>query len=95
GPGTARVAIEVLRAGNGPAGPYTVQVGAFAEKENALRLMDRLKRDYLDVVMVPHETPRGTLFRVRIGAENDERKIQKVARRLERNGYTTLITRKD
>jgi peptidoglycan lytic transglycosylase len=69
GPGTAPVRIEVL--GGNPArlasAAYTIQVGAFADRDNALRLKTTLARRF-DGVYVATLTGQGApYYRVRVG----------------------------
>lgn len=77
GSGTAKVRIDVLK--NGKEAPYTVQVGAFIVKDNALRLKEVLKRNYSDVYIVTYETNRNTYYRVRVGSFSTEKRANKVA----------------
>jgi rare lipoprotein A len=98
GDGTAPVRIEVVRPADdagGPPGLLTVQVGAFAERNNAADLHDRLKKRYPDVRIVSVETNSRTFYRVQVGSTQDEREVQVISRRLEAAGFTTFITRKD
>jgi len=50
-----------------PAGDYFVQVGAFGNHENALRLAAKLRSAGYPVVLVPRETETVTLMQVRVG----------------------------
>jgi len=77
GSGTAKVRIDVIKGGK--EAPYTVQVGAFIVKDNALRLKEVLKRNYSDVYIVTHETNRDTYYRVRVGSFSTEKIANKVA----------------
>lgn len=69
GPGTARVRIEVIRApaSVSPAA-FGVQVGAFQNRDNALRLRDEMQQSYgtARVVQRPGSPP---LWRVLVGSE--------------------------
>jgi len=48
-------------------GNFTVQVGAFQVKSNALRFKEKLSKSYLNAHIVVHKDYRGTFYRVRIG----------------------------
>lgn len=69
GPGTARVRIEVL----GSAGiqlasvAYTIQVGAFSDHDNAIRLKGSLARRFDGVYVAPLDGTAGRYYRVRVG----------------------------
>ncbi|HKK00021.1 MAG TPA: septal ring lytic transglycosylase RlpA family protein [Desulfotignum sp.] len=83
GPGTARVRVTALgaataysRTTHAPVsfkqldywkGNFTVQVGAFQVKSNALRFKEKLSKSYLNAHIVVHKDYRGTFYRVRIG----------------------------
>ncbi len=52
-----------------PAGPvFTIQVGAFASKENADNLVKRLTGKYDDITISPTASGDQTLYRVRVGS---------------------------
>ena len=71
GPGTARVRMEVLRTPEGgpPIGQrYFVQVGSFADADNARRLSERLAAYYPDVQVETATASGGRYYRVRMGA---------------------------
>jgi rare lipoprotein A len=93
--GTVPVRIEILKAAVETGAPYTVQVGAFSEQARAHQLREVLLNDYQDVIVIPFTKDDRTYYRVRVGSSPNRIEIQKVARRLEREGYPTFITRKD
>jgi rare lipoprotein A len=92
GPGTAPVRIEVLKYVSPPAGEqvFSVQVGAFLKKANAVALKDSLDGDFAGVYIAPFETPRQTYYRVRVSSKSPE-EAREVARRLSRMGYTPIV----
>jgi rare lipoprotein A len=92
GSGTAPVRIEVLKDVSPPAGEqaFSVQVGAFLKKANAVALKDSLDRDFAGVYIAPFETPRQTYYRVRVSSKSPE-EAREVARRLSRMGYTPIV----
>lgn len=69
-------------------GEFTVQVGAFKSKENALRLRDRMKVifDYVDVA-VSDEKEKGVVYRVRVSKSNTLTEAERIEKELEANGF--------
>jgi rare lipoprotein A len=60
-----------------------VQVGAFAERENAARLVDRLKANgFANSFVVSEDAGRRTLHRVRVGPLRDAYEFDQVSGRL-------------
>jgi len=90
--GTARVRIEVLSRYSPPLSSvsYAVQVGAFVERANALRLRDRLRASYGNVAVIPFRTASTTYYRVRIKAR-DRADAERIARRLAADGYPAIL----
>lgn len=94
GPGTARVRMEVLR--TPPGGPalgqrYFVQLGSFADRQNARRLGQRFASHYPDIHI---EEARGTespYYRVRMGAFMNRRAAEERAASLSGLGYPIVI----
>jgi rare lipoprotein A len=69
GPGTGLVRIEVLGA-EPPrlaATAYTIQVGSFADRDNALRLQSTLARHFDGVYLATLDSTAGKYYRVRLG----------------------------
>ncbi len=101
GSGVAPVTIEVVsRFDRGAGGPdpssFTVQVGAFENKENARRLVAALSRKYPDVYLASVAMREGTIYRVRVGALRREGQAARLADRLAReDNLETFVTRKD
>jgi rare lipoprotein A len=69
GPGTVPVRIEVLGGARLQlaSAAYTIQVGAFADRDNALRLKNTLAKRYDGVYVAPLEGKMGRYYRVRLG----------------------------
>ncbi len=107
GPGTAPVEIVALGSvketvvggkvqrtlvpGNYYVGDFTIQVGAFKEKENALRLRNKLAETYKNAHIVVYESAKGTFYRVRVSrckTLDHARKYEKV---IEAAGYPDAI----
>lgn len=84
---------EVKYASSG--GPYTVQVGAFTERENALRLKSALELKYKDVYIIEATVKEDTFYRVRIGKFKKRGEAFNVGKVLADEGYSPLITHYD
>ena len=97
GSGVAPVRIEVLSPGVEPnAELFTVQVGAFRDKNNAERLRDRLMVEYPQVFIHPYELPEGIFYRVLIGKISGEEQARQFGEQLRAQGrFTPLIIRLD
>jgi len=68
GPGTAPVRIEVLGDQRLPtAAAYTLQLGSFADRTNAMRLQSTLARHFDGVYLATLDGQAGTYYRVRVG----------------------------
>jgi len=96
GPGVVRVRLEVI-SGNDPFGGFfTVQVGAFKEKENADRLRARLNELYPPATIQQVELDEGTFYRVRAGKVSGEQAAQKFADELKaKEGFRAMVIRLD
>jgi rare lipoprotein A len=96
GPGVVPVRLEVI-SGNDPFGGYfTVQVGAFKERDNAERLRARLNELYPPSTIQQVAFEDGTFYRVRAGKISGELPAQKFADDLRaREGFRTLVIRLD
>ena len=68
-----------------PSGAFTVQLGAFANLENAHALRARVRTAGV-VVIEPVATAQGELFRVRLGPFPTEREAQSALAQAERLG---------
>jgi rare lipoprotein A len=69
-------------------GDFTVQIGAFRQKENALRLARRLKVIYDYVRVEIYEPPGGSaLYRLRVSRSNTLQKATEIEKKLERLGF--------
>ena len=96
GPGVVPVRLEVI-SGNDPFGGFfTVQVGAFKEKENAERLRARLNEQYPPSTIQQITVDDGMFYRVRAGKISGEPNAQKFADELRaREGFHTMVIRLD
>ncbi|MDE3166332.1 MAG: septal ring lytic transglycosylase RlpA family protein [Acidobacteriota bacterium] len=85
GPGTARVRIEVIRApANLPPAAFGVQIGAFRNRDNALRLRDRMERDFGAARLLPRPG-NPPLWRVLVGSEPTQEAAAALAARIREN----------
>ncbi len=84
GMGIARVRLEILSGPDPYSGSFTVQVGAFLVKENALRLRERLAKRYPPASIVEYDSPQGFFYRVRAGRLPSEEAARQFAERLRR-----------
>jgi len=96
GPGVVPVRLEVV-SGNDPFGGYfTVQVGAFKEKENADRLRERLDGLYPPATIQQVALDDGTFYRVRVGRISGEQSAQRFADDLKaKEGFHAMVIRLD
>jgi rare lipoprotein A len=94
--GIARVRLELISSPALPAELFTVQVGAFLQKENAVRLRQALERNYQPVFVFDYDSPKGTFYRVRVGRVASETAAERLATKLrEKENLTTFVVRLD
>ena|GEM_PF-19985 len=70
---------------------FTVQVGSFNNKSNALKLCDKLIRKGYDASILKSESGGKFFYRVRVGRLNKREKAEELARRLQAEGLPTNI----
>jgi rare lipoprotein A len=102
GPGTARVRVVALgapvpdqKAGQQPdylpidyySGNFTFQVGAFAERTNAQRLVQKLDQIYHNAHMVPYHDGSRTFYRVRVGRSTSLEEAIRQEQELVQDGF--------
>lgn len=103
GPGTAPVEVVALGVpretavqggiqrtlvpGNYDIGDFSIQVGAFRDKENAFRLRNTLARTYKDAHIMVHETGDGSLYKVRVARCKTLEQARRYEKMLEGDGY--------
>ena len=96
GPGTAQVRLEVISGPNPTQGFFAVQVGAFANQENAERLRAQLAMRYSPVTIAVYDSPNGIFYRVRVGRLPTEDAAHQLADQLHANEqFTTFVVRLD
>ncbi len=69
---------------------FTIQVGAFSEKKNALVLKDELDKDF-SAYMVEETNGNYTIYKVRVGKFKDRYDVEKIAKQLLDKGYPARI----
>ena len=99
GPGTSRVLVEAVGFAPGAAqsiaGIYSIQVGAFQERENAYRLRQDLAKRHPNVRVVPWETQTKRFYRVRLGAFRTEGQALDYYENLSKENLSGFIVRED
>ncbi len=92
GPGVIPVKIEILADESPPLSSvrYAVQVGAFANKENAKSLQKRLRKTFPNVYVSAFQTPTQTFYRVRIKAA-DRNAAESIERQLRKKEFVAFI----
>ncbi|MEM9556378.1 MAG: septal ring lytic transglycosylase RlpA family protein [Acidobacteriota bacterium] len=100
GPGTAKIELEVVRLGGGRSGPawtqaYTVQIGAFRERDNAVAIQEtiaaRLAGDGDDSADDVRVVDAGSLHKVQVGRFRHRPEAEEMRRTIRRLGYSALI----
>lgn len=97
--GTARVKVVVLKRrslivrqeGEGFGRGFTVQVGSFSDKGNAVELTKALGRKMGGVYISVFETPETRYYRVRVGHFNTRERAYRMAAQLADMGYSVMI----
>ena len=96
GPGVVPVRLEVISGSDPFGGFFTVQVGAFKERDNAERLRARMNDLYPPSTIQQVDLDDGTFYRVRVGRVSGEQAAQRFADELRsREGFHTLVIRLD
>jgi rare lipoprotein A len=102
GPGTAPVEIVALgkagASGSGKStgyvpvdyysGNFTFQVGAFSQKDNAVRLKQKLEKKYMNVHIVPYDDGKKIMYRVRVGRASSLKQAEEYETILIQQGFT-------
>jgi rare lipoprotein A len=77
--------------GNYYVGDFTIQVGAFKEKENAIRLRNKLAQTYKNAHIMVYESAKGTFYRVRVSRCKTLDQARKYEKIIEAAGYQDAI----
>ena len=80
--GVASVRLELLSGAESLSGNFTVQVGAFLDKQNAERFRQRFQQRYPPAFIVEYDAPQGLFYRVRAGRLPTEDAARQFAERL-------------
>jgi rare lipoprotein A len=103
GPGTAPVEVEALgaplasgRPGQGGkyakvdyfSGKFTIQIGAFSDRNNAVKLKTKLENEWAKAHIQPHDTGRKVYYRVRVGNYFKLDHAERFEQKLVKDGYT-------
>lgn len=99
GPGTALVRIDVV---DSPVRlsairsnlDYTLQLGSFAQLENAQQLRDRIAKSFANVTISPLQSKVATYYRVHLGSFSDRGAAEEQARQVSQAGYSVIIMEK-
>jgi rare lipoprotein A len=97
--GTARVKVVVLKrkthivtgGAMGSGRGFTVQLGAFSDKGNAVNLSKALKREIRNVYISVFETSETRYYRVRVGRFPTREMAYDMAAKLANMGYSVMI----
>ena len=98
GNGTDQVELRVVDYNSRPEGMgvLRVQVGAFADLQNARALFAQVQRDFADGRIIQIDLPEGRRYRVQIGRFLTEPEAQMAANRLDRTlNLQSLVVRDD
>lgn len=104
GPGTGNVRIDYIGRDSSyikevgyisSDGPYTIQMGSFREKENALHLKSGLDLKYGDVYIIEAFVNHSTYYRVRVGKFRSKEEALRLAKTLAEEGYTPVVMHYD
>lgn len=76
-------------------GLFAIQVGAFTDSINAVRLKVALRLKYANVYIQETEVEGMTYYRVRVGNYKDYNTALSVAEQLGQEGYPTLLLKAD
>lgn len=68
-------------------GSFTVQIGAFKEQQNAVRLKERMTQGYREILVSPTTYAGNFFYRVQVGAYRDLMVAQQEMTRLRQQGF--------
>lgn len=99
GPGTAKVLVEAVGFAPGAAlsleGTYSIQLGAFLERDNAYRFREDLAKRHPHVRVVLWETHTKRFYRVRLGAFRTEEQARRYQENLRQESLSGFVVRED
>jgi len=76
-------------------GPFAIQVGAFSDSVNAVRLKSSLRLRYANAYIQEAEVRGDTWYRVRVGNFDQFSQAMETAEQLGQEGYSALIVKAD
>ena len=99
GPGTALVRIDVITSPARlltirPSLDYTLQLGSFAQLENAQQLRERIAKSFADVTITPLQAKDAIYYRVHLGTFSNRGAAEEQARQVSQAGYSVIIMEK-
>jgi len=99
GPGTALVRLDVIQNPGRIRSirsslDYTLQLGSFAQLENARQLRDRLAGSFGEVTISPVNGKETTYYRVHLGNFSSRSDAEQWARQISQAGYSVIIMEK-
>ncbi|NWF97795.1 MAG: septal ring lytic transglycosylase RlpA family protein [Nitrospirae bacterium] len=74
-------------------GPFTLQIGSFKDKSNAVRLKTALELKYKEVYLQQTSINGENYFRVRLGKFIEINEVKKLGKILANEGYSVFITK--
>ena len=98
-PGTALVRIDVVESPVRLSAiranlDYTLQLGSFAQLENAQQLRDRIAKAFANVAISPLQSKDMTYYRVHLGIFSSRSAAEEQARQVSQAGYSVIIMEK-
>ena len=93
--GIAPVRLQILNFPVAGAGLYSVQVGAFGNREKAYEIKKRLSARFFPIFIQPRKRGRKTFYRVRVGRVGSLAQARKLERRLRKANHKTFIVNLD
>lgn len=90
--GTAPVKVEVIGSAPDLVQRFTLQVGSFADENNAQRLAEQLRKNFDNVFITTLESQTQKYHRVRVGQFDTRESALVVAEKLARMGFNVMVT---
>ena len=90
--GTALVKVEVISPGIELVQRFTLQVGSFADENNAQKLAEQLRKSFENVYVATVETLTQKYHRVRVGQFETREAALVIAEKLSQMGFKVLVT---
>lgn len=70
---------------------WVIHAGSFAQKDNATTLMKKLREQHIPVVMETVPSAKGTMYRLKVGPELDQKKAASNKAKLDKQGVTNIM----